>query len=123
MNIYLLLFLLATLLPVVGLYKLFEKANIKGWIALVPFYNYYVWIKLIGRPMWWIIFTFIPFLNLIVLLLMRAELANNFGKRSFSQHLAMWLIPFIYMPLIGFDPRVKFTGYPEKERVKKSSSR
>jgi signal peptidase I len=123
MNIYLIAFLLATILPVVGLYKLFEKAGIKPWIALVPFYNYYEWLKLIKRPMWWMIFTFIPFLNLIVLLLMRAELANNFGKREFSQHLMMWLFPFIYMPYIGFDKKVVFTGYPEKERVKKTGRR
>jgi signal peptidase I len=123
MNIYLIIFILATILPVVGLYKLFEKAGIKPWIALVPFYNYYEWLKLIRRPMWWMIFTFIPFLNLIVLLLMRAELANHFGKRKFSQHLMMWLLPFIYMPYIGFDKKVVYTGYPEKERVKKTSSR
>ena len=123
MNIYLILFLLATLLPVVGLYKLFEKAGIAGWKALVPFYNYYEWLKLIKRPMWWIIFTFIPFLNLIVLLLMRAELANNFGRRDFLHHLMMWLIPFIYMPYLGFNKNVTFTGYTEKERASKTSGR
>jgi signal peptidase I len=123
MNIYLILFLLATFLPVVGLYKLFEKANIEGWKALVPVYNYYLWLKLIEKPNWWIVFCCIPFLNLIVLLLMRAELANHFGKREFSQHFMMWLFPFIYMPLIGFDANVKHTGYPQKERLRKTQSR
>ena len=123
MNIYLILFLLATFLPIVGLYKLFEKAGIKPWIALVPVYNYYEWLKLVSRPKWWIVFCCIPFLNLIVLLLMRAELANHFNKREFSQHLMMWLFPFFYMPLLGFSKSVVYTGYPEKERVRKGPSR
>ena len=98
MSIYLIIFLLAVLIPFAGLYKIFEKAGYKGWEALVPIYNYTIWLKIIGKPKWWIIFLVIPFINWIALLLMRAELANHFGKTSFAHHLIAWLFPFIYLP-------------------------
>ena len=119
MNLYLILFLLTVLIPFAGLYKIFEKANYKGWLALVPITNYLVWLKIIGKPKWWIVFLLIPFINWIVLLLMRAELANHFGKRTFVQHLAAWFLPFIYLPYLGFNPTLKLVGYTDKDKMSK----
>lgn len=123
MNIYLLIFIIIVLLPFAGLYKLFEKAGYKGYYALVPVKNYLVWLKIIGKPKWWLIFLFIPFINWIVLLLMRAELANVFGKRNFLQHLAVWLFPFLYLPYMGFHPKIIFTGHTDKNRLKRGPVR
>ena len=120
---WIILLLILVVLPWLGLYKLFQKTNIEGWKAFVPLYNYHLWLKLINKPQWWLIFCAIPFLNLVVTLLMRAELANHFGKREFSQHLMIWLFPFIYMPYLGFDKNVVYTGYDEKERLKKTATR
>ena len=113
MTIYLLLFLLGVVLPFAGLYKIFEKAGYAGWKGLVPIYNYIIWLNIIKKPKWWIIFLVIPFINWIALLLMRAELANHFGKTSFLHHLAAWLLPFIYLPYLGFSS-LKFTEEPKK---------
>lgn len=117
MSLYLLIFLLLGLIPFAGLYKIFEKAGYKGWEALVPIKNYLIWLKIINKPTWWIVFLVIPFINWIALLLMRAELANRFGKTSFAHHLAAWLLPFIYLPYLGFDPKLKFIPYSEKEHT------
>ncbi|MEK6615395.1 MAG: DUF5684 domain-containing protein, partial [Bacteroidota bacterium] len=78
-----------------------------------------VWLKIIGKPKWWIVFLLIPFINWIVLLLMRAELANHFGKRTFVQHLAAWFLPFIYLPYLGFNPTLKLVGYTDKDKMSK----
>ena len=32
----------------------------KGWEAFVPFYNYYIILKEIGEPKWWVIFAYLP---------------------------------------------------------------
>lgn len=117
MSLYLLVFILTVLIPFAGLYKIFEKAGYKGWEALVPIKNYLIWLKLIDKPKWWIIFLVIPFINWIALLLMRAELANRFGKTSFAQHLAAWLLPFIYLPYLGFDSKLKFIPITSKHIV------
>ena len=123
MNFYIIALIIILILPFVGLYKIFEKANIEGWKAFVPFWNYSLWLKLIGKPQSWLIFLAIPFVNMVALLLMRADLANHFGKRTFTQHLVIWLFPFIYMPYLGFAKDVKLVGYPDKERLKKSGAR
>lgn len=122
MNLLLTLFVLGVALPFAGLYKIFEKAGYKGWQALIPFYNYTIWLKIIEKPKWWIIFLVIPFINMIALLLMRAELANHFGKRSFVHHLGAWLFPFIYLPYLGFS-NLKLVGYPDKEKISRGTIR
>ena len=119
----LLILLISIVLLYAGLYKLFEKAGLEPWKALVPWLNYYHWIKLTGRPMWWWYITFIPVVNMVVFLLMRADLANHFGKRSFLQHLLVWVFPFIGFAWWGFSKNVKYTGYPEKEKKQKSVGR
>lgn len=123
MFLLIILFLLGVVIPFVGLYKIFEKAGHPGWKALVPFYNYTVWLKIIEKPQWWMIFLVLPFINMIALLLMRADLANYFGKRSFGHHFVAWMFPFIYLPYLGFHPEVKYTGYSDKERLKRSVAR
>jgi signal peptidase I len=123
MNLYLIIFLLTVLIPFAGLYKIFEKAGYKGWMALVPIYNYTIWLKIIHKPKWWIIFLIIPFINWIVLLLMRAELANYFGKTSFGHHLAAWLLPFVYLPYLGFDPKLKLVAYTDKDKISRGAIR
>lgn len=122
MTSYILIFVLGVLIPFAGLYKIFEKAGHKGWEALVPIKNYLVWLKLINKPKWWIIFLLIPFINWIALLLMRAELANRFGKTSFVHHLAAWLLPFVYLPYLGFSS-LKFTEAAENERISRGTAR
>src|ERR1051326_7483707 len=98
---YLILFLLITFLPFIGYYFLFEKAGYKGWQALVPFYNYIIWLRIIEKPNWWLVFLFIPFINMIALLLMRGDLANYFGRRSFADQLMAMVLPFLFFPYIG----------------------
>lgn len=121
MNI-LTLFIFGVALPFIGLYKIFEKAGYEGWKGLVPIYNYIIWLKIIGKPKWWLIFLFIPFINLIALLLMRAELANYFGKKSFLHHLGAWLLPFAYLPYLGFDKSIK-PEEPSKQKISRGAVR
>lgn len=40
---------LISLLAVIGWWKLFSKANIAGWKALIPFYNDYIRFKIAGK--------------------------------------------------------------------------
>lgn len=123
MSLYITIFIFTVLIPFAGLYKIFEKAGYKGWEAFVPIKNYLIWLKIINKPKWWIIFLLIPFLNWIALLLMRAELANHFGKHSFIHHLGAWLLPFIYLPYLGFDPKLKIVPYSDKDRVNRGAIR
>ena len=123
MSLYIIIFILLALVPFAGLYKIFEKAGYKGYEALIPIKNYIIWLKIIDKPKWWLAFLLIPFINWIALLLMRAELANRFGKTSFAQHLVAWLFPFIYLPYLGFDPKLKLVEYTDKSKFSRGAVR
>jgi hypothetical protein len=52
-------------------------------------------------PIWWVILCFVPFLNLILLILLLLGIAKKFDKGSlFVAGLAF--LPFIFWPILGF---------------------
>ena len=45
------------ILQVIAGWKVFEKAGEKGWKALIPFYNTYIFFKITGMTTWfWVLF-------------------------------------------------------------------
>jgi ABC-type sulfate transport system permease subunit len=85
--------------PLIGLWKIFEKAGKPGWAALIPIYNAVVLLEIIDRPIWWLILLFCvgPVFGVIVAL----ELAKSFGK-GIGFAVGMILVPFIFYPMLGF---------------------
>src|SRR4051812_30895322 len=77
------IFYIVVLASFAGLYGIFERAGEKGWKALVPIYNFYVWIVLLQRPKWWIIFFLIPGVNALMYSILMFQTAYAFGKRTF----------------------------------------
>jgi hypothetical protein len=77
MNLYMIVTLFLFLLSVAGLWGVFEKAGEKGWKVLIPFYNFYIWLQIIRKPLWWYIFLLVPFINVFVVLLMIVEVLQQ----------------------------------------------
>ena len=49
------------LLPVIaGYWKIFEKAGYPGWMSIVPVYGTTMFLKIIGKPQWWVITCGVP---------------------------------------------------------------
>ncbi len=94
----------------IGYWKLFEKANVEGWKSLVPIYSEYWLIKIIGKPGWWVLYLFIPILNLFTFYVLLFDLLRCFGKSSLmSQFLIIFIGP-VYIPYIGFQKEIKYLG-------------
>jgi signal peptidase I len=118
-------------LVLTGAWKLFEKAGRPGWEALIPVYSWYIVLKLSGRPAWWLVWFFIPVINLIAGLGIYLDFIKSFGKFKFSEHAAAILFGFIYLPKWGFDKTTVYLGpsasaqFREKYRdnLKKSQPR
>jgi len=49
------------LMPVVGYWRLFEKAQQRGWKVLIPLYNFVIFLRIIRRPAWWNLLYYISF--------------------------------------------------------------
>ena len=90
------------LLVVVGMWKVYVKADQPGWAAIIPIYNIYVMTKIIGRPWWWLLLLFIPIVNLIVTIIMAIDLAKSFGKDAAYGILLLWLFSIIGYLILGF---------------------
>jgi signal peptidase I len=124
-------FVLLIVLPYWGLYKLFEKAGVPGWQAIIPIYNSYVMIKLSGKPTWWIILVLIPIIDILILIGIMIDFLKSFGKFTLREQAAGVLLPFIYLPKWGSDKETKYIGpsasaeFKEKHKaiLKKSTTR
>lgn len=123
MSIYMILSLIFFLLCLIGLWKIFEKAGEKGWAALIPFFNLYVWLRVIRKPIWWYIFLLIPFINVFVILLMIVEVLKCFSKHGLGAQALGVLFPFFYLPYLGFSPKEKYTDPTKAPPVVKSATR
>lgn len=89
------------LIALAAMWVLYAKADKPGWAAIIPIYNYIVLLQIVGRPIWWIILLFVPFVNFIVVIVIYMDLAKSFGKDS-GYGCAMLILPFIFLPLLAF---------------------
>ncbi|MEM6800709.1 MAG: signal peptidase I [Bacteroidota bacterium] len=107
----------------IGQWKLFEKAGEPGWAAIVPIYSWVVWLKIIGKPIWWVVLLVIPVVGTLVSVAMVIELAKAYGKYKLKEHAGFLIFPFYTWPKAGFTEKVSYLGPPDThERVPKKSS-
>lgn len=100
--------LAALVFLIVSVWKVYTKAGEPGWACIVPIYNVIVYLKISGKPLWWIILFFIPFVNIIIALLVSIGLAKNFGKGG-GFGVGIFLLGFIFMPILAFGD-ARFVG-------------
>ncbi len=98
---YMVFIVLFTLVILVGMWKVFEKAGKPGWASIIPIYNTIVLLEIASKPIWWIFLLFIPCVNIVVGILVLIDLAKNFGQGA-GFAVGLWLLPFIFFPILGF---------------------
>ncbi|MFY7896491.1 MAG: DUF5684 domain-containing protein, partial [Phycisphaerales bacterium] len=68
-----LLWIALIVLVIAGSWKVFAKAGQPGWAVLVPIFNTYTLLKIVGRPWWWLLLLFIPFVNFIIAIIVALD--------------------------------------------------
>ena len=115
MGIMMLLALGLSVVIIIGMWKVFEKAGQPGWASLVPGYNTYILvIEICKMEMIWFILMFIPCVGIIPAFMMVFALAEKFGKEA-GFAIGMLLLPFIFFPMLGFGD-AKYQGRKSKKR-------
>lgn len=104
------IFLILVLISFAGLYKIFEKAGLPAWKALIPVYNFWELGKLINRPKWWGLIMIVPGVNLIMYGVYGFQLARAFKKRQNSDLIMAALMPYLYFAYLGFSKETKYFG-------------
>jgi signal peptidase I len=126
-----LLVVLFYILPCIGLAKLFEKAGRAAWEAFIPLYNWFIMIKISGKPNWWFILLLIPGINILFLIGVHLDFVKSYGKFGLGEQILSVLFPFVFLPKWGYDPLTKYIGpsatadfkESHKKYLKKSSGR
>jgi hypothetical protein len=95
------IFLAIVVLWLAGQWCVFAKAGHPGWAAIVPIYNYYVWIKIAGHSGWWLLLYLIPLVGTVAHLIISIHAAKAFGENGVFGF-GMWLIPVAFVPILGF---------------------
>lgn len=115
------------ILELVGTWKTFKKAGLRGWEALIPFYNTYCMVRIAGLELWWFVImmamTVVSMtvtsgwdmngeyynhdgawaVGIAVLVLVGAinfRIAKSFG-RSKGFAVGMTLLPFVFWMILG----------------------
>lgn len=86
---------------IASVWKVYTKAGQPGWTAIIPIYNTFVMLRIIGKPWWWFIGLLIPLVNFVVAILICVELAKVFGK-GIGFAIGVILLPFIFLPILAF---------------------
>ena len=98
------------LLLVLSMMKLFEKAGIPGWKALVPGLAATEWCKMVGRKPWFAAWLLFPVVNLFIYAGLCIDMVRSFGKHGFWDA----VLSVVYAPipffLIGRNPKAQYKG-------------
>jgi signal peptidase I len=106
-------------IPTIFAWMLFEKAGKHGWQTLIPFYNLYVFLKIIKKPLWWYALLLVPFLNVFMYMLMLVELVKCFNKFMLWEQFLAVVVSFIYLPFIGFKSDEVYVDPDNRQEIKK----
>lgn len=87
---------------VLGWLRVFPKAGLPAWAALVPVYNVYVLVVGVARlSALWFVLIWLPLVQIVAAILVNVEVAKRFGK-SEAFGLGLSLLGFVFYPVLGF---------------------
>lgn len=108
---------------VVFLPRLFKRSGLSAWHGFVPGLNYVTWLRMIGRPWYWIFTLLAPGINLIMLTIMHVEAGIVFGQRSSKEQWKMGGLPWLGLAQLAGNEDVQYVGRRDWSKVKKSALR
>lgn len=100
-GVFMLVWLAIFVLMLVSVWKVFTKAGQPGWASLIPIYNAYIFLKIAGKPGWWLILLLIPVVNLVIMILALAALSSAFGKGG-GFTVGLLFLPIVFYPILAF---------------------
>ncbi len=109
MSVLIFLIVLYVLLGL-SMMKLFEKAGIPGWKALVPGLAAVEWCKMVGRKPWYALWLLFPIVNFFIYAALCIDMIRSFGKHSFWQAALSVIFAPIPFFMIGQNPQDKYEG-------------
>ncbi len=88
-------------LVLVAGWKLYAKAGQQGWVAIIPFVNFFGLLRILHRPWWWFLLLLIPLVNFVVWIILMIDLAKAFGRGAGMAAVLVVFTPIGYL-ILGF---------------------
>ena len=101
-----------SVLLIVAMWRIFQKAGKPGWASIVPFYNQYVLFEITWGNGWRFLMLLIPFYNIVLGIQTQVKLAKAFGK-SGGFAVGLIFLTYVFYPILAFDGSV-YQGVPGK---------
>ena len=101
-GVWLFIWLAVLVVAIVAMWKIFTKAGEAGWKTIIPIYNIYIMLKIVGRPGWWLLLYLVPLVNIVVSLVVAIDLAKSFGRSEVFGVVAVWLFSLVGYLMLGF---------------------
>lgn len=96
-----LIILAISVLMIVSMWRVFEKAGQPGWSSLIPFYNVYVMLKIAGKPGWWFFLLMVPLVNIVISFIVMFAFAKSFDKGA-GFGIGLLFFGIIFLPILAF---------------------
>ena len=83
-------------------WRMFQKAGLPGWGAIIPFYNIYLRFKMAGMSGWWVLSLLFPPLFVIAFIVSFFKVPWKFGKH-WARGFWLWFLNPIFIGIFAFD--------------------
>ena len=115
-----------SIITIVSMWKIFTQNGEKGWKSIIPIYNIYILLRIVGLPSWYLLLYIVPVVNIYALYKTCKGLADLYGKSTGFAILCMFFQVICY-PILAFGGKKKntvstSTNYQSEEAVNTSVS-
>ena len=103
-GVLILYFIVIWLIVALPTYFIFKKAGTNGdpaWGAFVPIYGFYILLKVVGRPGWWLVLLIIPIVNLVIIIIVYNDLSKSFGH-GVGFTLGLIFLSWIFLAILAW---------------------
>ena len=97
---------------IVANWKLFTKAGVEGWKAIIPYYNTYVMCQIAGTNIIWFILSFVPCINILASVWITMDFLKSYEASTGLCILGIFF-PYIVVPIVAFSPKYQYIGVGE----------
>lgn len=101
-----------SVLLIVAMWRIFQKAGKPGWASIVPFYNIYMMYEITWGNGWRFLMLLIPFYNIVLGIQTQVKLAKAFGKGG-GFAVGLIFLPYVFQPILAFSDAA-YLGVPGK---------
>lgn len=101
MELFVILYIAFAVLVIAGMWQTFTKAGQKGWTAIIPILNFLVMLKIVKRPLWWILLMLIPIVNIVVGIIVLIDMSKAYGH-GVGFAVGLILLGSIFIMILGF---------------------